>query len=72
MSAERDPAVARFAILQMVRLSGAVLLFLGVALLSSKAPWLPHLPDAVGYILIVLGMIEFFVVPLILARRWRS
>ena len=72
MSAKRDPAVARFTILQMVRLSGAVLLFLGVALLSGKAPWLPRLPDVVSYILIVLGIIEFFVVPLILARRWRS
>jgi hypothetical protein len=72
MSAQRDPAVARFAILQLVRLSGAVLLLLGVVLLSGKVAWLPRLPDVIGYILIGVGMIEFFVVPLILAKRWRS
>ncbi len=72
MSAQRDPAVARFAILQLVRLSGAVLLLLGVVLLSGKVAWLPRLPDVIGYVLIGVGMIEFFVVPLILAKRWRS
>ena len=72
MSAERDPAVARFAILQMVRLSGAVLLLLGVVLLSGKVSWLPRLPDVVCYVLIAVGIAEFFVVPLFLTKRWRS
>ncbi len=72
MSAERDPAAARFAVLQLVRLAGAAMLLLGVLLLSGKAAWLPRLPDAAGYILIAIGMIDFFVVPLVLARRWRS
>ena len=72
MTAERDPAAARFAVLQLVRLSGAVMLLLGVLLLSGKATWLPRLPDVFGYILIAIGIAEFFVVPLFLTRRWRS
>jgi uncharacterized membrane protein HdeD (DUF308 family) len=72
MSAERDPAAARFAVLQLVRLSGAVMLLLGVLLLSGEVAWLPRLPDVVGYVLIAIGIFEFFVVPLFLTRRWRS
>jgi hypothetical protein len=72
MSAERDPAAARFAVLQLVRLSGAVMALLGVTLLSGKIAWLPRLPDVVGYILIAIGIAEFFIVPLFLTRRWRS
>ncbi|WP_295530401.1 hypothetical protein [Novosphingobium sp. Chol11] len=72
MSAERDPAAARFAVLQLVRLSGAALLLLGVLLLSGKVPWLPRLPEAVGYVLVAVGIAEFFIVPLFLTRRWRS
>jgi len=72
MSAGRDPAAARFAMLQVVRLWGAAMLLLGVLLLSGKVAWLPRLPDVVGYIVIAIGIAEFFVVPLFLARRWRS
>ena len=72
MSAERDPAAARFAVLQLVRLSGAAMLLLGVLLLSGRVAWLPRLPDVFGYILVGIGIFEFFVVPLFLTRRWRS
>ncbi len=72
MSAERDPAAARFAVLQLVRLSGAVMSLLGVLLLSGKIAWLPRLPDVAGYILIAIGIAEFFIVPRFLTRRWRS
>ena len=68
----RDPAAARFAVLQMVRLSGAVLAFAGVLIVSGKAAWLPHLPAAVGYVLIAAGLIDFYMAPMLLARRWKS
>ena len=45
---------------------------LGVVLLSGKVSWLPRLPDVVCYVLIAVGIAEFFVVPLFLTKRWRS
>jgi hypothetical protein len=42
-------AAARFAVLQLVRLSGAVLAFIGVLVVSHKIAWLPQLPEAAGY-----------------------
>lgn len=68
----RDLAAARFAVLQLVRLSGAVLAFAGVLIASGKVAWLPQLPAVVGYVLIAAGMIDFFLAPMLLARRWKS
>lgn len=67
-----DPAGARFAVLQLVRLSGALLAFAGVLISTGKVTWLPRLPEAVGYVLIAAGLVDFFVAPLFLARRWKS
>lgn len=73
MSDGRDPAMARFAVLQLVRLSGAVLVLLGVLVTSGKAPaWLTGAPVAAGYAFAAIGMFEFFALPRLLARRWRS
>jgi len=79
-AAKQDPAPdsaaasagARFAVLQMVRLSGAVLAFAGVLIIAGKVSWLPPLPEAVGYVLIAVGLTDFFVAPMLLARRWKS
>ncbi|GEO00536.1 hypothetical protein NSE01_23680 [Novosphingobium sediminis] len=69
---DRDPAAARFAVMQMVRLSGALLALGGVLIVSGKAAWLPKLPEAAGYVLIAAGLADFFAAPLLLARRWKS
>lgn len=68
----RDPAAARFAGLQLVRLSGAVLALAGVLIISGRIAWLPKLPEAVGYVLVGAGLIDFYVLPMFLARRWKS
>ncbi|MFM9937634.1 MAG: hypothetical protein ACKVOL_15720 [Novosphingobium sp.] len=67
-----DPAAARFAVLQLVRLSGALLALAGVLVVAGKISWLPKLPDAVGYMLIGLGLVDFFTLPPLLAKRWKS
>jgi len=71
-NSDPDPAAARFAVLQLVRLSGAVLVFVGVLIASGNVAWLQGLPAAVGYVLIGAGLIDFFVAPMLLARRWKS
>lgn len=74
MTAPDDSLAARrFAALQLARLSGAVLVLLGVVVLAGKAPaWLGGLPPAAGYGLAALGLFEFYAVPRFLARRWRT
>lgn len=69
---EHDPAAARFGALQLVRLSGALLALAGVLIITGKVAWPPKLPEALGYGLVALGLADFFVAPMILARRWKS
>lgn len=67
-----DPAVARFAVLQMVRLSGAVLVLIGMMLVAGRLPMLAGVPRLMGYVVAGAGLIDFFVVPPLLAKKWRS
>lgn len=64
-----DPAAARFLILQVLRLSGALLALGGVVVLSGRFGTLP--PEA-GYALVGVGLAEFFFLPPLLAKRWKS
>lgn len=63
-----DPAKARFFALQAIRLSGVALGVLGALVLGKVLP----LPEVVGYALIAFGAFDVFIVPPILAKRWRS
>ena len=71
-STGRDPAVARFAVIQAMRASGAMLVMGGFAVLSHHFAGLAGVPDLVGYALLGVGVVDFFVVPQVLAKRWRS
>lgn len=68
-----DPAAGRFFALQAVRLSGAIMVLLGVMIGTGRAPsFLGSVPQELGFVLAVLGMAEFFYVPRLLARKWRT
>jgi len=66
--ADDDAAKKRFAIISLVRLSSAVLVMLGLLVVNRNIAW----PIPVGYVLVVIGLVELFLLPLVLARRWRS
>ena len=66
--AQNDPAAARFFALQAIRLSGVVMAVFGALILGKVV----DLPQAVGYVLLVLGGLDFFVVPTLLAKKWKS
>ena len=68
MAAEPDPAVARFWMLQLMRLGGVLLVLGAVLILSGRVPG----PPLLGYGLLVLGAFEFFFLPRLLAKRWKS
>jgi len=55
-----------------VRLSGALLVLAGVLALSGKVSLLMELPAVAAYLLIAAGLIDYFVLPPLLAKRWRS
>ena len=63
-----DPAAARFAVIQLVRWSGVVLSVVGLLAISGKFDW----PKPVGYMLFVIGLVDAFFAPTLLARRWKS
>lgn len=66
---ERDPAAARFAVIQIMRLAGVAMVVLGMLAATGR---LSQLPEWAGYLLLVIGLADVFVMPTLLARRWRS
>lgn len=58
----------RFVILNVVRFSGVGLVMFGIA----AARGLVGLPWAVGAVLAVVGLLEFFFLPRFIARRWKA
>lgn len=65
---EPDPAIARYWMLQLMRLGGILLAFGGVAIIAGRVDG----PLVLGYGLVLLGAFEFFFLPRALARRWKS
>lgn len=63
-----DPARNRFFMIQAVRIAGVVQVLLALLVLNQRLEW----PDWIGYLLFVNGIVDVFVIPILLARRWRS
>jgi hypothetical protein len=70
----RDAAEAqarsRYIIMNIARIGGLGLLLLGVAITRNVLP--VQLPWALGAALAVLGLLEFFFLPAIIAKRWKA
>lgn len=66
---EQTKAQYRFLIINICRITGAVMLVLGLAVISREAF---GLPKAVGYVLFIVGMADFLLVPVLLSKRWKS
>lgn len=64
----QDPAAGRFAIIQLARWSGVVLAVLGLLTISGRF----DLPKAAGYVLFLVGLVDAFFAPILLARHWKS
>ena len=66
---EETKAQQRFLVLNLVRLSGAIMLVIGLAVVANGVF---GLPVAAGYVLFLIGIVDFMLVPLLLAKRWKS
>ncbi len=63
-----DPARARFYFIAAHRVVGAALIVLGMLAMQGALDW----GEGIGLVLAIVGLIDFFVVPLLLSRLWRS
>ncbi len=63
-----DPAMRRFWLLQAVRITGVALAMLGALILAGRIAQSP----AVGTALLVIGAVDFLILPMVLAKRWKS
>ena len=66
---EETKAQQRFLVLNLIRLSGAIMLVIGLAVVANGVF---GLPVAAGYVLFLIGIVDFMLVPLLLAKRWKS
>lgn len=65
---DEQRARGRFIALNAMRVGGVVMVLLGLAVSMGKF----DLPRWTAYLLIGLGMVEAFAIPLVFARIWRS
>lgn len=63
-----DVARSRWMVIQAVRLGGAAMAMIGLLITAEQIA----APEFVGYILVILGLLDFFFVPTVLARHWRT
>ncbi|MXO69225.1 hypothetical protein GRI72_10340 [Altererythrobacter marinus] len=63
-----DPAMGRHFAIVAVRFTGIAFILLGILALRGAI----DLADGAGYVLIAVGLLEVFLVPMILVRRWRT
>jgi len=61
-------AKQRFLMLSVVRLMGAAVCILGLAIISGKLP----LPRPAGMVFTIFGLLEFALLPPFLASKWKS
>ncbi len=65
---EEVRARQRYVILNVVRIGGLVMLLLGIAIARGVVDG----PYALGVVLAVAGLLDFFFAPRLLARRWKA
>ena len=58
----------RFLVINVIRVGGVAMILFAILILQGVVP----LPEIAGYVVLVLGLGEAFVVPQLLARAWRS
>jgi hypothetical protein len=72
MSRAEDEVRARqrYLVLNAVRVSGLGLVLLGIVIARGVLPF--DVPWVVGAVIAVVGLVEFFFLPPLIARRWKS
>jgi hypothetical protein len=66
---EETRAQYRFLIINICRITGAVLLVIGLAAIAREAF---GISKAVGYAMFLFGLADFLLAPYFLSKRWKS
>ena len=67
-----DEARTRWIVLQAMRIMGVALVVLGLLMSQDRIDLLGETNRMVSYLFIAIGLLDAFVMPLVLARQWRS
>lgn len=71
--AKEQQAKARFFMLTMLRLTGAILVAFGILVMSGKITAIaPDSRSLIGGIVVLMGLIEALWIPIALARIWKT
>lgn len=66
-------ARARFYYIGAMRLAGAFMVMAGMIIAAGRWPLVdPDTDRIIGAVIAILGFADFFIVPILLARRWKS
>lgn len=65
-----EQAKQRFLVLNLVRLSGLIIAFAGIANVGGKLA--PDLAPGLGLVLLIMGTVDFFFAPMLLKRAWQN
>lgn len=68
MNDGNDPARNRFIVIQALRLGGVIMVILALLGLNNVIP----IPGIAAYPILIVGLVDIFVVPQVLARKWRT
>ncbi len=63
-----DRARNRFFVIQLLRLGGVAMVVLALLALNAVVP----IPEFAAWPILVVGLVDIFVVPQLLARAWRT
>ena len=63
-----DVARGRWMAINLVRVAGAAMVVVGLMMIQQVIP----APDWAGYVVLAAGLVDIFLAPLLLARKWRS
>lgn len=66
---DETKAQYRFLVINICRITGAVMLVIGLAVIARGVL---GLPKAAGYLLFLVGMVDFLLAPVFLSKRWKS
>ena len=63
-----EVARGRWMAINAIRIAGVVMVVVGILGLQGVFEF----PEMLGYVLVVVGIVDIFVVPQVLARKWRT
>ncbi|MFC4290837.1 hypothetical protein ACFOWX_00205 [Sphingorhabdus arenilitoris] len=69
MTSDEGKARQRYLVISAARLAGAIFMAIGLGIIANG---FMDLPVEAGYMLFAMGVIEFIVVPVLLARMWKT